>query len=200
MQRERLRDDIRALLEHEHAEPKASFVAAERKFGGDEPLAWPTSGGPIYLVGYIDRIDVVAKTTRVRDLKTGKVHPRRADSPPEAGRDVQVALYALVASELAGAWGVPARVSAQYVYASARGVALRDWDGEMDALLKSGKEWLELASALLRAGDFPRTPTESDCTYCSFQAVCGEDRNARAAQVLEKTKRLHLLTSLKADK
>jgi RecB family exonuclease len=199
VQRERLRDDVRALLEHEHGEPKASFVAAERKFGGDEPLAWPTSGGPIYLVGYIDRIDLVAKTTRVRDLKTGKAHPRRADSPPEADRDVQVALYALVASELAGAWGVPARVSAQYLYASARGVALRDWDGEMGALLKSGKEWLELASALLRAGDLPRTPAESDCTYCSFQAVCGEGRNARAAQVLAKTGRLHALMSLKEE-
>ena len=200
VQRERLRDDFRALLDHEHVEPKARFVAAERGFGNDEPLAWPTSGGPVYLLGYIDRIDEVARTTRVRDLKTGKPHPRKADSRPDPALDVQVALYALVASELAGAWGVPVRVSAQYVYASARGVALRDWDGEMDALLASGKEWLELAGTLLRAGDLPRTPVANDCTYCSFQAVCGEGRNARAAEVLAGTERLRPLKVLKEAK
>jgi len=196
-QRERLRDDIAALLEHELAEQKARFVAAERAFGGKKPLAWPTRGGPIYLVGYIDRVDVVGSTTRVSDLKTGKAHPRRADSAPDAGRDVQVALYALVAEELAGTWDVPGRVSSQYVYASARGVALRDWHGEMDSLLASGKEWLELASALLRAGDLPRTPIEEDCAYCSFRPVCGEDRNVRGARVLETTDRLSKLKRMK---
>ncbi len=196
-QRERLRDDVAALLEQELAAPQARFVAAEREFGSDDPLEWPTSGGAIYLVGYIDRIDEVARTTRVRDLKTGKAHPRKADSPPDPALDVQVALYSLGASELAGAWGVPAPVVAQYVYASARGVVLRDWDGEMDALLASGKRWLDLAGALLRAGDLPRTPVADDCTYCSFQAVCGDGRNARATDVLEKTERLRALKLLK---
>jgi hypothetical protein len=112
---------------------------------------------------------------------------------------VQIALYALVTAELAGTWGVPKRVVGQYLYANARGVALRDWDGEMDALLASARGWLDLASALLRGGDLPRSSNADDCTYCPFTAVCGDDRNARAAEVLGATKRLRALAVLKEN-
>jgi hypothetical protein len=196
-QRERLRADLRALLEHEHREPEARFIEAERSFGTDEPLALQTSAGAIYLVGYIDRVDVGEGKTRVRDLKTGKAHHRRQGDPPDAKRDVQIALYALVARHLAKQWALPSRVSAQYVYANARGVELRDWDGEMDALLAVANEWLELGDALLRSGNLPRTPNEGDCTYCPFTAVCGEDRNTRAEALLEKRKILRPFRILK---
>jgi PD-(D/E)XK nuclease superfamily protein len=198
-QRERLHTDMAALLEHEFGEKGARFVETERAFGVGSPLAWPTAGGPVHLVGYIDRIDVVGGSTRVRDLKTGKAHARRSGSAPEIGRDIQAALYALVAGKLAREWKLPLRVEAQYVYANARGVELRDWNDEMDALVASGQRWLEIASELLRGGHLPRSPKADDCTFCDFKAVCGERRNVRAAQVLERNHELHAFRALKEE-
>ena len=185
-QRERLRADVRAFIADEFAEEQAHFVAAERVFGNAEfPVEWKTSGGPLHLFGYIDRIDTIAgPTTRVRDFKTGKSHRRRAGEAPELDRDVQVAFYALVARQLAGAWMLPKQVTAQYLYASARGVELRDWHGEMETLLRAGEQWLEIAGELLRGGNLPRSSMADDCTYCAFKPVCGEDRSTRASSML----------------
>jgi RecB family exonuclease len=198
-QRERLHADVAALLEYEFTEKNARFVYAEHAFGYESPVIWPTASGPVYLAGYIDRIEVVGGVTRVRDLKTGKAHTRSSGKAPDVGFDVQVALYALVVGERAREWGLPARVSAQYVYANTRGVDLRDWHDEMDKLLTSGRSWLELASDLLHAGNLPRSPVPNDCTFCPFKAVCGDDRSTRAAAVVANSVPLQAFRQLKEE-
>ena len=60
--------------------------------------------------------------TLVRDLKSGKAHPRvKPEADPTPLRDVQLGLYQLAARKLAAAWGTPQKVAGAYAYASGRG-------------------------------------------------------------------------------
>ncbi|HEV8321001.1 MAG TPA: PD-(D/E)XK nuclease family protein, partial [Myxococcota bacterium] len=98
-QLDRLRRDFRAFLEYDWdgARPR-DYAAVERGFGYDAPLALPAGPGRVlYVRGYIDRLDREGEATLVRDLKTGRVHPRvgRA-AAPDPVLDVQLGLYGLV--------------------------------------------------------------------------------------------------------
>lgn len=176
----RLTADLRAFLHYDWEQAGAAprrFVAVERHF--DHQLAQDR----LYVTGQLDRIDVEGSTTVVRDLKTGSAHLRRgAESGPTAARDVQIALYGLVARELAGAWGTPEDVAAAYAYVSARDE--RAFRKDFDALEQAAHSWLSTTRQLMEEGLFPRTPREEDCTYCPFRVVCPPDRCEVAGRFL----------------
>jgi RecB family exonuclease len=179
-QRDRLRRDVRALLEYDWEGGPRRFVGVERSFG---PLELPVGARSVFLHGAIDRIDVVDGVTVIRDLKTGKAHLRTADEMDFA-TDLQLALYGLVAEALATEWGTPANVRAAYVYPAQRGDRERAFDTDFPELATAARGWLGVAIDLLAARAFPRSTVASDCTFCDFKPVCGARERQRAAQLM----------------
>ncbi|MGH8697899.1 MAG: PD-(D/E)XK nuclease family protein, partial [Burkholderiales bacterium] len=140
-------------------------------------------GRPLFLRGKIDRIDADARRTLVRDLKTGRVYPRLGDAAdPDPVSDVQIAVYGLVARQLAREWGAPEDVGVAYV--GRNGEERRFVDDFAAELAPAAQQWLALAADLLAERAFPRTADKDDCTYCCFRPVCGDRVYERAGQVL----------------
>ncbi|BDG08591.1 PD-(D/E)XK nuclease family protein [Anaeromyxobacter paludicola] len=185
-ERNRLRDDVRSFLayDREGAQGRA-FVDVERPFGYDAPLALPAGERTLYVRGCIDRLDVQDGVTLLRDLKTGKPHPRTGDEAgPTAVRDVQLALYALVTKQLARKWGLPGKVQAAYAYAADRGERERAFREDVKALTDAGKGWLSLAAKLLATRTFPATTNSKGCTFCGFKPLCGGEAPERSGRIL----------------
>jgi RecB family exonuclease len=186
-QRERLRTDLRDLLEYDWREGAGRrFVAVERSFGGAAPVELAVAGGTLFVRGRIDRIDVDRGRTLVRDLKTGRPHRRLgAEADPHPVRDTQIAVYGLVARALAPAWGLPEAIAVAYAYVG-RGASERSFRDDFDEVLApAARQWLGAAAALLRDRLFPRTPDPADCSFCAFRPVCGDEVYARARGLLE---------------
>ena len=183
VQRERLRVDVHNLLAYEWQLGRRRFVATERVFGEPVPVKLALSGRPLFLRGKIDRIDADARRTFVRDLKTGRVHPRLGDAAdPDPVTDVQVAVYGLVARQLAREWGTPADIGVAYV--GRNGEERRFVDDFATVLAPAAREWLGVAADLLAERAFPRTADKEDCTYCCFRPVCGDRVYEQARHVL----------------
>jgi hypothetical protein len=190
-------DQLSKLLEHDWQQgaPRA-FVAVERGFGYDEPCALETHAGPLYVHGRIDRLDVERGEVLVRDLKTGRSKPRRADEPPSLNPDLQLGLYARVTQKLAPAWGLPAKVGVAYVYLRS-GELERRWSGaDYDRLQAASGEWLATAVDILEHGAFARTADTNDCQYCEHKIVC-ESEHVRTKDVLSDPRVPHRLRVLK---
>src|SRR5262249_19351433 len=145
----------------------------------------PVEGRSLYLRGRIDRIDVTAGKALIRDLKTGRPYHRIAkEADPDPVRDTQIALYGLVAAQLAHEWQIPTRVAAAYSYFG-RGAAEREFrDDFHEALEPAALKWLRVAVGLLAERQFPRTPDPEDCRYCAYRVVCGAAAQERARMVL----------------
>ncbi len=183
-QRERVIEDVKRFVRHDWSQPQADFVDVERPFNG---VVWRDANDRLHLHlrGRIDRIDAHAsRVTIVRDVKTGKPHPRAEDEAPDVARDLQLAVYSYVARASTHDWKTPQRVSAEYVYVGPRGIVRRSWNNREDILAAAGDDWLSLAAELMTAGTFPRTTDPDDCRYCSFQPTCGEERHVTAARAL----------------
>lgn len=180
--RARIERDFMALLELDWEE-ELTFVAVERPFGMAEPFALPAGKHRLQLRGYIDRLDVRGKTTVVRDLKTGRAHPREPGDF-DVTRDLQIAVYGLVARAESKTWGTPRSVEVSYVHPSDEHVQARAFPDTQE-LLKRGEEWLGISADLLHARSFPRTPEAADCNYCSFRPVCGPHAQTRVQALLE---------------
>jgi hypothetical protein len=181
----RLRRDLQAFLEPDWAggAPRR-FVAVEEPFGFDAPLAIQAGGRALYLRGKMDRLDVEDGRLLVRDLKTGRAHPRHGQGEaPDPDRDLQIALYGRIALGLAAAHGA-AGVSLAYVYPAARGERERAFREDAPRLDQELSRWLEVAVGLLEARRFPRTPDPSDCTRCELRPVCGPGAQERDAAAL----------------
>jgi RecB family exonuclease len=184
-QRERLRRDVRALLDYEWALSRERVVAVERAFGISEPVALHASSQVVHVRGYIDRIDVEAGVAVLRDLKTGKPKPRK-NGEIDGRIDAQLALYGLVARAFQSEWGLPQGLSASYVYATGVQVSERGFSrSDFELLVEKGVQWLESTSELGKARVFPRTKDPDDCRRCPFKPACGPEAQARAAYVLE---------------
>lgn len=185
----RLEHDVIEFLRHEwERTPARAFVAAERAFGYEPgPFPLPIGERRLYVHGFIDRLDIEDGATLVRDLKTGRPHPREGDEAgPTPVRDVQLALYGLVTRELAAEWGIPHAVGAAYSYAGPWGTVDRAFRGSDAAdLFREGLAWLDLSLDLLETRAFPRSPLLSDCSWCSFRPVCGPDATDRSRERLE---------------
>jgi hypothetical protein len=186
-QLERLLRDVAALLEYDWdgGRPRA-FVAVERQFGQHTPVPLALEGREVlHVCGFIDRLDVEGARLLVRDLKTGKSHPRRGDeSEPTPGLDAQIALYSIVAQQLAPDWKLPSRASAAYVYPEGRGEHERSFRDDLSALEIQARHWLTLGARLMRERKFVRTPEADDCRYCPFRPVCGDAGPARSRELL----------------
>ncbi len=185
-QRERLRRDFRSFLEYDWAKGKQrQFLAAEMAFGRPEPIEIMLPDGPLYVRGFIDRIDIDGGRTLIRDLKTGRSHPRQGkEAEPDPVIDIQIALYGMVARDLARGLGAPEQVAVAYAYADSRGDQERSFRGDFVELEKKARTWLSAVVSLARKGVFPRTPIEDDCQYCAYRVACGPGANEHAAMVL----------------
>jgi ATP-dependent helicase/DNAse subunit B len=198
-ERERLRRDARELLEHDWTRgTPLRFVDAERAFGYPEALALGAGPRTLYVHGRLDRIDVEGDLTLVRDFKTGRPHRRtRDEAEPMAVLDMQLAVYGLVARQLAREWGTPSRIGVAYTYVN-RGVEERAFrDDFVTTLEPAAREWLAVAAELLERRVFPRTPDADDCTHCRFQPVCGDGAYDRAARLLAADPTLAAFQALK---
>jgi hypothetical protein len=201
-ERRRLCRDVRAFLEHDwDAGRPRRFVAAERVFGEDAAVAIPTSAGPLFVTGRIDRIDVEGEVTVVRDLKTGRARPReREQADPDVELDLQLAVYVAVAEHLAAAWSIPAEVSAAYVYVDPLAIEReRSFRADPKALRGAGQRWFDLAMSLIRDHGYVRTPDASDCRVCPFAVVCGDDTVATNERLRHATGALGAFRDLKAS-
>lgn len=186
-QRDRLRRDIRDLLEYDWISAKERrFIATEQIFGRPTPVAFHVGKTLVYLRGRIDRIDVEGETALIRDLKTGRAYPRLGkykDPAPE--RDIQIALYGLIANILAEEWNIPRHIAATYAYFGPKGHGERSFREDFHQTLEpAALQWIEVAARLLTERCFPRTPNASDCQYCCFHPVCGDHAYERASELL----------------
>ena len=188
----RLRRDVRDLLEYDwNGTTKASrYAGAERAFGSKTGVRLPLEKPALFVRGRIDRLDATDRTTLVRDLKTGRAHPRiGAKSRPAPDVDLQIAVYGLVVQALAEEWKLPKRIAAAYAYVGRSAPAERSWRADFhDVLEPAALRWLRVAAALLDGRSFPRTPIEKDCAFCRFRPVCGDRARERAAVLLEGAK------------
>jgi RecB family exonuclease len=197
-QRERCRRDIHDLLAYDWSDQPQRFVAVERGFGRPAPVELSVGGRSLFVRGRIDRLDVDGDRILVRDLKTGRSHPRRGkEVAPDPVQDIQLAVYGLVAARSADVWGLPAKVAAAYTYVG-RGADERAFRNDFHETLEpAALEWLGVAIDLLSGRTFPRTPNADDCRYCRFRAVCGDGVYERAAEVLTATASLDSFRALK---
>jgi RecB family exonuclease len=177
----RLLRDVETFLDLDRRQPLTRFVGVEIPFGTPDGLALDAGGLRLHVRGRVDRIDEEGDHALLRDLKTGKEHPRSGDEEgPTPVRDVQIGLYGLVARRLARAWGIPEKVEAAYVYART-GTERAFRAADHAALEGAAKGWLALSARLLAERSFPPTPEPKDCGICDFRPVCGEAVPARAA-------------------
>ena len=182
----RLRRDVHDLIEYDWRTTGRCFVAVEREFGRPTPVQLSLADRTLFLRGRIDRLDIEEGRALVRDLKTASPHLRLGKKhAPDPALDLQIAIYGLVAKDLATEWQIPAQVSAAYAYFGRRGSAERAFrDDFNDALAPEAHRWLGVAAALLAERLFPRTPSVSDCNYCRFRPVCGDGVQERAGKLL----------------
>jgi len=189
-QHDRLRRDVHDLIRYDWplAASGRRFVAVERSFGSEAPVALPLSIGDLRLFvrGRIDRIDTDGHTTLVRDLKTGRPHLRVGrEAGPTSAIDLQIAVYGMVARAHAAEWETPPDLAAAYVYLSRGRSDERSYRNDFhQALEPAARNWLDVAGDLITARLFPRTPDRDDCQYCAFRPVCGERANHRAESLL----------------
>ncbi|MFQ5665432.1 MAG: PD-(D/E)XK nuclease family protein [Candidatus Binatia bacterium] len=186
-QRQRLRRDFRTFLEYDwnQGQPR-TFVAVERPFGRPDPVRLSIGDVALYLRGFIDRIDIEGEKTLVRDLKSGRAHPRQGkESDPDPVRDVQIAVYGTVVRQLAAEWNLPATVAAAYAYTDWREDPEREFREDFSTIEAAAQRWLGTAGHLLAGRLFPRTPNADDCRFCPFRPVCGPRAYERAARLLE---------------
>jgi RecB family exonuclease len=189
-QQDRLCRDVRELIEYDWASSAGrNFLVAERTFGRPVPVELTLGQQSLFVRGRIDRIDVVGSRTVVRDLKTGRAHPRVGkEKTPDPAIDVQIATYGLIAQLLADEWKVPSQVAVAYAYIGRGGAVERSYSDDFHTVLEpAARQWLAIAAGLLADRQFPRTPNASDCTYCSFRPICGEAGYTRAAILLSQS-------------
>ena len=189
-QRLRLLRDFTRLLEFDwRRRPDLKFRAAELSCGFPDPIPLDLAGRRLYVRGTIDRLDELNGRLFIRDLKTGKVHPREKDEAgPTPTLDIQLAVYALLMNFLhekePKRW--PPVCGVAYFYTDPGGSGERPFVDDLKGLLEKGKDWLAAAAELVEARQFPRTDNEDDCRYCAFVPVCGEQGKGEAKKKLEK--------------
>jgi RecB family exonuclease len=150
--------------------------------GRREPIVIDLGDGLRFkLRGRIDRVDKLADGTyEAVDYKTGGAFlPRGLDATFAGGRQLQHALYALVAVELLRETDPLARVVGSYYFPTRRGTRAR----QVRAASTQAKaaDVLRDLFDLLAAGAFVHTPDEDeDCRFCDFSRACGQKAAERA--------------------
>jgi RecB family exonuclease len=184
-QQQRLKSDLRELVEYDWERLKDGRIDTEKSFGYQDLVQIPIGTNALYLRGRIDRIEIGKQKAAIRDLKTARAHPRTGkEFTPDPGLDIQIAIYGLVAELLAKKWNLPKQIEVGYAYFG-RPSGERVFGQDFQTLLKpAATKWLEIAVDLLTDRQFPRTPNQDDCTYCCFRPVCGDTVYSRASVLL----------------
>lgn len=189
-QRRRLFRDFVRLLEFEwDNRQNLKFKGTEIRCGfPPDQICLNLPGRRIFIRGIIDRLDEREGRLFIRDLKSGKGHPREKDEAgPTPVLDSQLAVYALLIDVLhekdPKRW--PKVGGAAYFYADPRGAMERPFIDDLDNLLEKGRDWLAAVAGLIDGRQFPRTDDEDDCQYCSFVPVCGEQARGGAGEKLK---------------
>lgn len=178
----RLHTDVRLLMRYDwNGGTPRRYVGAEIEFGVPVPLQLGADG--LFVRGRIDRLDVEADTTFLRDFKSGRARPR-ADNAFDALYDLQLGVYLLVLQRMASTWRVPAHAIAAFAYPGHGADQERAFRADAEALTRATAEWLHVCAALLGAREFPQTPEKATCERCAYRRVCGDDAPRRAAAAL----------------
>lgn len=171
---------VRARQEEELARDAESFVAMIREdvpswietelgfgFRDEEPVAFPSSSGPIMVRGAIDRLDRVRGGLRVVDYKTGGTYGyRRETGTYHGGRRLQHVVYTAVASVLHD--GLAARMEYHFPTRKGENRTVSYASGNLAA----GPELVSRLLDLIAHGHFLPTDTANDCRFCDYKAVC----------------------------
>lgn len=141
-------------------------------------------GRTVNFKGYVDRVDMASDgSLSVTDYKTGAARDidGLADDPVLSGRKLQLPLYGLAARSRIG--DGPVRVAYWFVSDTGKFTPVAyqldhpvlDRFGEVVSVLVDG----------IDAGMFPARPgkNDSNCTYCSFQAMCPGNRQDSWARI-----------------
>ena len=150
--------------------------------GRREPVTLDLGEGLRFrLRGRIDRIDRLADGTyEVVDYKTGMLRlPRDLQGPFGGGRQLQHALYALVAAELLRERDAQARTLGSYYFPTTRGRAHREvrppeTQAQVAMVLR------DLFDVLAQGTFVHTTDVDEDCRYCQFDRACGRRPGERA--------------------
>ena len=187
-QQQRLLRDFLRLLDFEwRCRPGLKFREAEFACGFPDPVRLDLPGRPLFVRGFIDRLDELDGRLFIRDFKSGKARPReKSEAGPTPTLDAQLAVYALLmnAQHKKDPKRWPRVGGVAYFYPDPRGAMERPFIEDLDKLLEKGKEWLAAMADLIDGRQFPRTQDEDDCQYCSFAPVCGEHAKGGAEQKL----------------
>jgi RecB family exonuclease len=133
----------------------------------------------------MDRIDRLADGTyEVVDYKTGGAFlPGGLDATFAGGRQLQHALYALVAAELLRERDAQARVVGSYYFPTTRG--RRERQVRPASTQAQAAAVLRDLFDLLAAGAFVHSPLDDDCRFCEFKHACGARAAERAAAKID---------------
>ena len=130
------------------------------------------------LRGNIDRVDAGPGFAQIVDYKSGRPISR---ADVEAGRRLQLQLYALAAREQLGA----ERLIARYAYLDPRA---DEWEldsanADHAALIEDAARHAEVVRSSVAAGDFRVNPQVTPCPrYCDFQHICRVNQFTRLKQ------------------
>jgi RecB family exonuclease len=188
-QRTRLLRDFLRLLKFEwDNRPDLKFRAAEFSCGFPDPVRLELPDRPLFVRGYIDRLDELDGRLLIRDFKSGKVRPReKSEAGPTPDLDVQLAVYALLmkAHHKKEPKHWPEVGGVAYYYSDPRGSGERSFIADLDQLLIKGRDWLAALAGLIDGRQFPRTDNGDDCQYCAFVPVCGDQAKGEAKKKLQ---------------
>jgi len=187
--------DLDLFLRFEAEEPGRRWMGFEISFGAgsaegeplarSEPISVDLGNGLRFRVrGRIDRIDRLPDGTyEAMDYKTGGAFlPGGLDATFAGGRQLQHALYALVAAELLRGADPAARVAGSYYFPTVR--------GGRERVVRPLAGTTGLAGVLrdlfdvVAAGAFVHSADDNDCRFCDFDRACGPRAAARAERKL----------------
>lgn len=143
---------------HVYAGPRQPPTAVEKRFRFEV--------GEDSVTGFLDRVDEREGELIITDYKSSSVRDQKA-ADKEARESRQLALYALSYRESVGR--VPDRVELHFLTPGGVvvGQAVKK-DKDLQAAIDRVRE----AAAGIRAGLFPATPSQWDCGFCAFRAIC----------------------------
>ena len=189
-QQQRLLRDFLRLLDFEwRCRPGLKFREAEFTCGFPDPVRLDLPGRPLFVRGFIDRLDELDGRLFIRDFKSGKARPReKSEAGPTPTLDAQLAVYALLmnAQHKKDPKRWPEVGGVAYFYPDPRGAMERPFIEDLDKLLEKGKEWLAAHGRPHRRTPVPthrgrgRLPVlRRSPRYAANMQGAGRNRNSR---------------------
>ena len=171
-------EEIERLLRREAAEN--ARLGVERIAGLESPLdgtAMPGIQPRLALRGNIDRVDAGPNLIQIVDYKTGRDIKR---SDVDAGRRIQLQVYAIAAREQLGAERLVARYA--YLRPPRREWALDTARPEDAALIEEVAGHADEVRRAVGAGDFRVNPQVPCPSWCDFRHICRVNQFTRSKQ------------------